>query len=169
MLFMDRVIEKVPHHVANIHPWVLALQQYYDNQKQNEQCCNQMPNVIEVPCCISCSLSITIPLKDDVQPWIEKVTAAGVLGSGHTFKKGIWQAVERYRLTMHCQDGGDLPTFEDAHSEMSRQSHNNHKTAIPCNIRLVAICLTLPTHTLKWVIRAHLLLSRRLTSQLKNS
>jgi len=56
MLFMDRVIQKVPRYVANTHPWVLALQQYYENQS-----CDYMPNVIEVPCCISCSLSIVIP------------------------------------------------------------------------------------------------------------
>ena len=35
--------------------------------------------------------------------------------------KGIWQAIENCRLTMQRREGGDLPTFEDAHSEMSRQ------------------------------------------------
>jgi hypothetical protein len=34
--------------------------------------------------------------------------------------KGIWEAVERYRHFMHGRDGGDLPTHEAAHSEMSR-------------------------------------------------
>jgi hypothetical protein len=64
-------------------------------------------------------------LKDEVQPWIDKVTAAGVLGARGTFKpgglKGIWQAVENYRHTMQLREGGDLPTFEEAHSEMGRQ------------------------------------------------
>ena len=55
---MDRVLEKVPHYVSNILPWVRALRDYYNRNKQG---CDQLPNVIEVPCCISCSLSITIP------------------------------------------------------------------------------------------------------------
>ena len=66
-------------------------------------------------------------LKDKVQPWIDKVTAAGVLRG--TFKppsvigglKGIWQAVENYCHTMQLRNGGDLPTFMDAHSKMGRQ------------------------------------------------
>ena len=58
MLFMDRVLEKVPHYVSNILPWVRALRDYYNRNKQG---CDQLPSVIEVPCCISCSLSITIP------------------------------------------------------------------------------------------------------------
>jgi len=57
MLFMDRVSEKVPRQVANIHPWVVALRHYHENQDD----CVHLPDVIEVPCCISCSLSITIP------------------------------------------------------------------------------------------------------------
>ena len=35
--------------------------------------------------------------------------------------KGLFQAVENYRLTMQRRDGGDLPTHKEAHSEMSRQ------------------------------------------------
>jgi len=35
--------------------------------------------------------------------------------------KGIWQAVENYRHTMQRRDDGDLPTHEEAHSEMGRQ------------------------------------------------
>ena len=35
--------------------------------------------------------------------------------------KGIWQAVENYRLTMQRRDDGDLPTHKEAHSEMSHQ------------------------------------------------
>ena len=66
MLFMDRVSEKVPRHVANIHPWVVALRHYHENQDD----CVHLPDVIEVPCCISCSLSITIPegMKPSLSP-----------------------------------------------------------------------------------------------------
>ena len=34
---------------------------------------------------------------------------------------GLFQAVENYHLTMQREDDGDIPTFEDAHSEMSRK------------------------------------------------
>ena len=63
---MDRVSEKVPRHVANIHPWVVALRHYHENQDD----CVHLPDVIEVPCCISCSLSITIPegMKPSLSP-----------------------------------------------------------------------------------------------------
>ena len=67
MLFMDRVKQKVPHYVANTHPWVIALQPYYDNQSDH------VPKVIEVPCCISCSLSIVIP--DGMNPSLLPIMA----------------------------------------------------------------------------------------------
>ena len=35
--------------------------------------------------------------------------------------KGIWQAVENYRHTMQLRDDGELPTHEEAHSEMGRK------------------------------------------------
>jgi hypothetical protein len=68
---MDRVIEKVPTQVANVHPWVNALRHYYDTR--NEQSCDHLPHIIEVPCCISCSLSITIP--DGMKPSLLPIMA----------------------------------------------------------------------------------------------
>ena len=64
---MDRVIQKVLCYVANTHPWVIALQPYYDNQSDH------VPKVIEVPCCISCSLSIVIP--DGMNPSLLPIMA----------------------------------------------------------------------------------------------
>ena len=56
--FMDRVIKMVPACVIEEHPWVGRMCPFYYNRSLGIEAPS---HDIEVPCCIACSLSFTIP------------------------------------------------------------------------------------------------------------
>ena len=58
MDFMNRVIEMVPPCVIEEHPWVGCMRPFYNNRSKGIEAPR---HDIEVPCCIACSLSFTIP------------------------------------------------------------------------------------------------------------
>jgi hypothetical protein len=76
MLFMERLIAKVPHCAVVEHPWVLAMRPYYERHKQGAPPPNDH---VEVPCCICCSLSVTIPdgMRTTLRPMVAPLPIPG--------------------------------------------------------------------------------------------
>ena len=88
MRFMERLIAKVPHCAVVEHPWVLAMRPYYECHKQGAP---PPHDHVEVPCCICCSLSVTIPdgVRTTLRPMVAPLPIPGDKATSATVAKGI--------------------------------------------------------------------------------